>query len=79
MHALAALLLLALASPSLCFYDSSSAVKALGPAALTKLRELDSVHLVEFYAPWYSSTAVPRFRLDWLSGIPALCSQVAVP
>ncbi len=52
MHALAALLLLALASPSLCFYESNSAVKALDPAALAKLRELDSVHLVEFYAPW---------------------------
>ena len=54
MHALAALLLLAVASPSLGFYSSDSAVKALDPAALAKLRELDTVHLVEFYAPWYA-------------------------
>ena len=52
MHVPAVVLLLALASPALGFYDSSSSVLSLDPAGLAKLRSSDSVHLVEFYAPW---------------------------
>ena len=52
MHVAAVVLLLALAAPALAFYDSSSSVLSLDPAGLEKLRTSDSVHLVEFYAPW---------------------------